>query len=362
MCTLFHSDTAYTKVRKDNKKTALLQIIAIFHITFKQQKPKIRKLLHIRKKSITFARFCGIRKKAPTRLPLPPQEHPTSPYRARRVPATEGEIDIEKALTEYMRIALIGYGKMGHTIEEVARERGHQVVCVIDKNNQEAFDSEAFASADVAIEFTTPATAEANIRRAWSKGKPVVCGTTGWAIEQLAVNDEQLLHNRRTLVWSSNYSVGVNILFALNRQLAEIMSKYPEYQPSITEVHHVHKLDAPSGTAKTLQYTIENLLTSPTPPEEGLDGCSESPLYEGVGGVEGRAVDVPITSIREGEVPGIHTVTWDSEVDTISISHSAKSRKGFALGAVLAAEWIRGKRGFHTMQEVLFNEELRMKN
>ena len=144
-----------------------------------------------------------------------------------------------------MRIALIGYGKMGHTIEEVARERGHQVVCVIDRDNQEAFDSEAFASADVAIEFTSPATAEANIRRAWSRGKPVVCGTTGWAIEQLAVNDEPLLHNRRALVWSSNYSIGVNILFALNRQLAEIMSKYSEYQPSITEVHHVHKLDAP---------------------------------------------------------------------------------------------------------------------
>ncbi len=230
-----------------------------------------------------------------------------------------------------MRIALIGYGKMGHTIEEVARERGHQVVCVIDKDNQEAFDCEAFASADVAIEFTTPATAEANIRRAWSKGKPVVCGTTGWAIEQLAVNDEPLLHNRRALVWSSNYSIGVNILFALNRQLAEIMSKYSEYQPSITEVHHVHKLDAPSGTAKTLQCTIRNAQCAMT----------------------GESSDVPITSIREGEVPGIHTVTWDSEVDTISISHSAKSRKGFALGAVLAAEWIIGKRGFHTMEEVL---------
>lgn len=239
-----------------------------------------------------------------------------------------------------MRIALIGYGKMGHTIEEVARERGHQVVCVIDKDNQEAFDCEAFASADVAIEFTTPATAEANIRRAWSKGKPVVCGTTGWTIEQLAVNDEPLLHNRRALVWSSNYSIGVNILFALNRQLAEIMSKYSEYQPSITEVHHVHKLDAPSGTAKTLQCTIRNAQCAMT----------------------GESSDVPITSIREGEVPGIHTVTWDSEVDTISISHSAKSRKGFALGAVLAAEWIIGKRGFHTMEEVLFNEELRMKN
>mgnify|MGYP004617717621 CR=1 FL=1 len=235
---------------------------------------------------------------------------------------------------------------MGHTIEEVARERGHQVVCVIDKDNQEAFESEAFASADVAIEFTTPATAEDNIRRAWQcamrneqsstqcamrqGGLPVVCGTTGWDVEQFAMHNAQCVMEN-ALVWSSNYSIGVNILFALNRRLAEIMSKYPEYQPSITEVHHVHKLDAPSGTAKTLQCTIRNSQCAMT----------------------GESSDVPITSIREGEVPGIHTVTWDSDVDTISISHSAKSRKGFALGAVLAAEWIIGKRGFHTMEEVL---------
>ena len=241
-----------------------------------------------------------------------------------------------------MRIALIGYGKMGHTIEEVAREHGHQVVCVIDKDNQEAFDSEAFASADVAIGFTTPATAEANIRRAWQSAMrnaqcamrqgvlPVVCGTTGWDVEGFVKRNAQCVEDN-ALVWSSNYSIGVNILFALNRQLAEIMSKYPEYQPSITEVHHVHKLDAPSGTAKTLQCTIRNAQCAMT----------------------GESSDVPITSIREGEVPGIHTVTWDSDVDTISISHSAKSRKGFALGAVLAAEWIIGKRGFHTMEEVL---------
>ena len=271
---------------------------------------------------------------------------------------------------------------MGHTIEEVARERGHQVVCVIDRDNQEDFDSEAFASADVAIEFTTPATAEANIRKAWSKGRtsptppkegldgcsesplskgggevgenmnipapsmrqgvlPVVCGTTGWDVEGFVKRNAQCVEDN-ALVWSSNYSIGVNILFALNRRLAEIMSKYPEYQPSITEVHHVHKLDAPSGTAKALAWAIE---TPPTPSKRGE-------AVSGEGTVE-FFHNVPITSIREGEVPGIHTVTWDSEVDTISISHSAKSRKGFALGAVLAAEWIIGKRGFHTMEEVL---------
>lgn len=302
-----------------------------------------------------------------------------------------------------MRIALIGYGKMGHTIEEVARERGHQVVCVIDKDNQEAFDCEAFASADVAIEFTTPATAEANIRRAWSQRKtsptppskeglseqsqnsslgedeevvkeicargvpttsirqgvlPVVCGTTGWDVEGFVKRNAQCVEDN-ALVWSSNYSIGVNILFALNRRLAEIMSKYPEYQPSITEVHHVHKLDAPSGTAKTLAEQISlTPQTSPTPPsKEWLSEQSQnSSLGEEEGVVKKICVGgVPITSIREGEVPGIHNVTWDSEVDTLSISHSAKSRKGFALGAVLAAEWIIGKRGFHTMEEVLFN-------
>lgn len=226
-----------------------------------------------------------------------------------------------------MKIALIGYGKMGHIIEEVARERGHEVVCTIDKDNLQDFDSAAFAAADVAIEFTTPATAEANVLRAWSKGKPVVCGTTGWNVEQCVMRNAQCVMDN-ALVWSSNYSIGVNILFAINKQLAKIMQHYPEYTPSITEVHHVHKLDAPSGTAKTLQQCVMR-------------------------NAQCAMEQVPITSVREGEVSGIHTVTWDSEVDTISISHSAKSRKGFALGAVLAAEWIIGKKGYHTFDEVI---------
>lgn len=221
-----------------------------------------------------------------------------------------------------MKIALIGYGKMGHIIEEVARERGHEIVCIIDKDNLQDFDSEAFASANVAIEFTTPTTAEANIRRAWDKGKPVVCGTTGWDVGSLS--DEELKEKNAALVWSSNYSIGVNILFALNQRLAELIT--PDYTPSIVETHHIHKLDAPSGTAKTLAEQIETV----------------------------RGIRPEIESIREGEVPGIHTICWDSEVDTLTLTHSAKSRKGFALGAVLAAEWIVGKTGFHTMQEVLF--------
>ena len=231
-----------------------------------------------------------------------------------------------------MKIALIGYGKMGHMIESIALERGHEIVCIIDQNNLCDFESEAFASADVAIEFTTPQTAEQNIRRAWAAGVPVVCGTTGWNVEplkqQLLCNSTQPLHHPTpSLMWSSNYSIGVNILFALNRQLAKIMVAYPDYTPHMTEVHHIHKLDAPSGTAKTLQEAI---------------GEERLPIAD-------------IESIREGEVPGIHTVVWDSEVDTISISHSAKSRKGFALGAVIAAEWMKGKTGWHEFTEVILS-------
>ena len=220
-----------------------------------------------------------------------------------------------------MKIALIGYGRMGHIIESIALQRGHDIVCIIDKDNIEDFQSDAFSSADVAIEFTTPQTAEANILRAWKVGVPVVCGTTGWdvnAIKQITTEDKGLM-------WSSNYSIGVNILFALNKQLAKFMEAYPAYTPQMTEVHHIHKLDAPSGTAKTLQEAI---------------GEERLPLHA-------------IESIREGEVPGIHTVTWDSEVDTITISHSAKSRQGFALGAVIAAEWMKGKTGYHTFEEMI---------
>ena len=221
-----------------------------------------------------------------------------------------------------MKIALIGYGKMGHIIESVALERGHEIVCIIDKDNTEDFHSAAFASADVAIEFTTPQTAEANVLRAWAVGVPVVSGTTGWNIEATRL---EAIRQKAGLMWSSNYSIGVNLLFALNKQLAKFMEAYPNYTPHMTEVHHIHKLDAPSGTAKTLQEAIG----------------------------EGRLPVADIESIREGEVPGIHTITWDSEVDTITISHSAKSRKGFALGAVIAAEWMKGKTGWHTFDEVI---------
>jgi 4-hydroxy-tetrahydrodipicolinate reductase len=223
-----------------------------------------------------------------------------------------------------MKIAIIGYGRMGHIIESIALERGHKIVCVIDKDNTEDFLSESFASADVAIEFTTPKTAEANILRAWEAGVPVVCGTTGWNVEAIK-RKIQSKDTKSGLMWSSNYSIGVNILFALNKQLAKFMEAYPSYTPHMKEVHHIHKLDAPSGTAKTLQEAIG----------------------------EERLSIKAIESIREGEVPGIHTVIWDSEVDNITITHSAKSRNGFALGAVIAAEWMKGKTGYHTFEEVI---------
>ena len=199
-----------------------------------------------------------------------------------------------------MKIALIGYGKMGHMIESVALERGHEIVARIDMND--AFDLQG---ADVAIEFTTPQTAKENILRAWAQGVPVVCGSTGWNAQEL-LDEDKRLHNKTMLVWKSNFSVGVNIFFELNKELAAEMAKQPQYTPSITETHHIHKLDKPSGTAKTLAQAI------------------------------GREVE--IESIREGEVPGTHEVKWDSEEDTIIITHIAKGRRGFALGAVLAAE------------------------
>jgi len=202
-----------------------------------------------------------------------------------------------------MKIALIGYGKMGHMIESVALERGHEIVARID-----AGDAFALNGADVAIEFTTPATAKENVLRAWAQGVPVVCGSTGWDAASLLEEDKRI-HEKPMLVWSSNFSVGVNIFFDLNKFLAEKMAKQPQYTPSITETHHIHKLDKPSGTAKTL--------------------------------VEGIGRDVMIESIREGEVPGTHEVMWDSEEDTIVITHIAKGRRGFALGAVLAAEQLK---------------------
>ena len=212
-----------------------------------------------------------------------------------------------------MRIALIGYGKMGHTIEQVAQERGHVIVFRGDVG----WSVDQLPDADVAIEFTTPLTAEENVCKLLDRHLPVVSGTTGWNIEAMQRKSQD---SGIGFLWASNFSLGVNLFFALNERLTELMHGY-DYQPSVTEIHHIHKLDKPSGTAKTLAAAIGE--------------------------------NVPVESVREGEVAGIHTVRWDSPADTITITHEAKSRQGFALGAVLAAEWLRDKQGPHTMAEVL---------
>lgn len=236
-----------------------------------------------------------------------------------------------------MKLALIGYGKMGKTIEQVARQRGHDIVCIIDADNQHDFQSPQFAQADVAIEFTMPAAAIDNYRRAWQMGIPVVSGTTGWTA-QLPDLKKEIDANGYTLFWASNFSLGVNIFMELNRHLAKLMNAFPNYEPTMTEIHHTEKKDAPSGTAITL---AEDLIAQ-------LDRTTTWCL-----GHATRPDELSIAAIREGQVPGTHTIRYDSPEDTITITHEAKNRQGFALGAVLAAEFTMGKKGFFTMHDLL---------
>jgi 4-hydroxy-tetrahydrodipicolinate reductase len=236
-----------------------------------------------------------------------------------------------------MKIALIGYGKMGKIIERIAKERGHEIVSIIDIDNAVDFDSEAFKSADVAIEFTMPQVASANIRRAFAAGVPVVCGTTGW-VENLPELKKEIQEQGSTLFWSSNFSLGVNVFMEMNKYLAKLMNRFPEYDVEMTEVHHTQKLDAPSGTAITLaEGILENLERKTVWSKETASGADA----------------IAIKSIREGQVPGIHTIVYESDVDTITITHDAKNREGLALGAVVAAEFTAGKKGFLGMKDLL---------
>lgn len=236
-----------------------------------------------------------------------------------------------------MKIALIGYGKMGKTIEQIALNRGHQIVSIVDINNPEEFQSDNFKSADVAIEFTTPATAFDNYMKSFAAGVPVVSGTTGW-LDRIGEIKEKCANEGKTFFYASNFSIGVNIFFALNKHLAKIMNNFPAYNVSMMETHHIHKLDAPSGTAITLaEGIIENIDRKDRWTLETAD----------------QPTDLPIHAIREGEVPGIHEITYESDVDYISIKHDAKSRAGFALGAVVAAEFTAGKTGFLGMDDML---------
>lgn len=235
-----------------------------------------------------------------------------------------------------MKIALIGYGKMGKMIEQIAIERGHEIVCIIDINNQKDFETDAFKSADVAIEFTAPHVAYGNYLKAWKAGVKVVSGSTGWLEEHGDDVRRACTEEGKTLFWASNFSIGVAVFSAVNKYLAKIMNRFPSYDVKMVETHHVHKLDAPSGTAITL---AEGILSELERKNSWTKGTLLAPDGTLSGSEECAADELPISSIRRDEVPGIHSVIYDSEADCITITHDAHSRKGFALGAVLAAEY-----------------------
>lgn len=248
-----------------------------------------------------------------------------------------------------MKIALIGYGKMGKEIEKIALSRGHEIVSIIDVDNQEDFHSEAFKSADVAIEFTNPQVAYGNYLKAFQAGVKVVSGSTGWMSEHGDEIKELCTTGGKTLFWSSNFSLGVAIFSAVNKYLAKIMNQFPAYDVTMSETHHIHKLDAPSGTAITLaEQILENLDRK----ERWVKGTLQAPDGSVSGSAECAADELPVSSIREGEVPGIHVIRYESEADSVILTHDAKNRKGFALGAVLAAEYTAGKEGFLGMGDL----------
>ncbi|MCE7070310.1 MULTISPECIES: 4-hydroxy-tetrahydrodipicolinate reductase [Dyadobacter] len=235
-----------------------------------------------------------------------------------------------------MRILLLGYGKMGKTIEKIALERGHSIVGKIDIDNRSEMDALQPADVDVAIEFSAPEAAYHNITYCLKKGWPVVSGTTGW-LEHRAEIEKLCVQQNGAFFYASNYSIGVNLFFRLNRQLARLMNGHG-YEQYMTEIHHIHKLDAPSGTAITLAEAITDEI-------DNLEGWKLAP--------ETESGYLQITSKREGEVPGTHIVRYESEVDTIEISHTAHSRAGFALGAVVSAEWLPGRNGVFGMNDLL---------
>ena len=242
---------------------------------------------------------------------------------------------------------------MGHMIEQIALNRGHEVVCRIDVDNQQDFHSEAFRSSDVAIEFTAPAVAYSNVQRCFDAGVRVVSGSTGWMAAHADEVRRQCAEDGKTLFWSSNFSVGVYIFGAVNRCLARLMNRFPDYDARMEEVHHIHKLDHPSGTAITL---AEQLIDEVDRKDTWVIGSITQPDGTIVTEHTPAANELTIDSIRRGEVPGIHSIQWDSEADSITITHDAHSRKGFALGAVLAAEYTACHSGMLTMDD-LFSEK-----
>ena len=238
---------------------------------------------------------------------------------------------------------------MGRMIEQIALERGHEIVSIIDVDNIEDFDSPAFASADVAIEFTNPTAAFANYQRAFAHNVKVVSGSTGWMQEHKAEVERMCTEGGQTLFWASNFSIGVAIFSAVNRYLAKIMNGFPQYNVEMEEVHHVHKLDAPSGTAITLAEEILNNLDRKDKWVKGFQHAADGTES---GSNEVAANELPIASIRRDEVPGIHSISYDSDADRITITHDAHNRMGFALGAVLAAEYTKDHNGLLTTSDL----------
>ncbi|MEO6148558.1 MAG: 4-hydroxy-tetrahydrodipicolinate reductase [Mucilaginibacter sp.] len=249
-----------------------------------------------------------------------------------------------------MKIALLGYGKMGRIIEKIATDRKHEIVLKIDYDNLHELTAENLQKADVAIDFTMPASVLNNIDACFNAGVPIVVGTTGWydSIPQIKAQCEQ---GNNTLLYASNYSVGVNIFFKINQVLAKLMNNYPYYDVQVEEIHHTQKLDSPSGTAITIAEGIidnldakkewANVLVTDNEPDD--DNIQKDQLL--------------IESLRIDSVPGTHTVIYDSEIDTIEFKHTAHNRNGFALGAVLAAEWLQDKKGFYTAAD-MFNFDI----
>lgn len=236
-----------------------------------------------------------------------------------------------------MRIALIGYGKMGKAIEEVALQRGHEIVLRVSRSNLQELDPKNLSKADVAIEFTNPHSAFDNVKTCLDLGIPVICGSTGWT-GKLEEMKKFCAEKKSGFIYSSNYSVGVNIFFEINKKLAALMSRHKEYEVILEEIHHTQKKDAPSGTAITL---AEQILNEVKRKKQWVNELSDNPE------------DLEIISQRIDPAPGTHHIRYSSAIDDIEIIHTAHNRQGFATGAVLAAEFIQGKQGFFTMKEVL---------
>lgn len=238
---------------------------------------------------------------------------------------------------------------MGKTIEKIAIERGHEIVSIIDIDNREDFGSEAFRSADVAIEFTAPTVAYDNCKEAMAAGVKVVSGSTGWYQQHEPEMKELCEKEGKTLFWSSNFSLGVAVFSAVNRYLAKIMNRFPNYDVTMKETHHIHKLDAPSGTAITL---AEGILANLDRKSQWIMGDLTNPDGSITPGAQAGKGELKIDAIRRDEVPGIHTITYDSAADSITITHDAKNRSGFALGAVIAAEYVNEHNGLLGMSNL----------